>query len=138
MGKTWMEILNIKSISLKLIKILCIIYMFLFLNGCAKKELSTQITDSLKSDVTVIEKELSQVENEIEKVCETKVFSSKIENIREQIKSLANKADNIDAACKSQNQILKEENSKLKWIIFFLLIIGCFLIYLLIMKRKIL
>lgn len=118
----------------KIIILLC----FLSLCGCAKKEPSTAIAENIKSDITVIEHQIQDVKDNLPKECQNPSVKANLSIIQENIKNIKGKVDSQVIACDTQNDVLQQENSKLKWIIGFLLTIGCLLLYLLIIKRKIL
>lgn len=103
-------------------KIIILMIVFCFC-GCAKKEPSTVLTEATT-------KEIVQLQKDIEKsTCENKdVFIAKLNSISTEVKS-------INEMCTLRYDSLKQENSKLKWVIGFLLTIGCGLIYLLTKKR---
>ena len=91
--------------------------------GCSKKEPSTVLTEATQ-------KEIVQLQEDIKKsTCENKdVFISKLNSISTEVKS-------INEMCLLRNNELKQENSKLKWIIGFMVILcGGFIV--LILKAK--
>lgn len=122
----------------KFITLFITLLCFLSLCGCAKKEPSTAIADNIKSDITVIEHQIQDVKDNLPKECQNTSVKANLSIIQENIKNIKGKVDSQVIACDTQNAVLQQENSKLKWIIGFLLTIGCLLLYLLIIKRKIL
>lgn len=96
--------------------------IILCLCGCAKKEPSTVLTEATQ-------KEIVQLQEDIKKsTCENKdVFISKLNSISTEVKS-------IDNMCKLRYSELKQENSKLKIIMAFLVLI--FLSTIAIIKRR--
>ena len=97
-------------------KIIILMIVFCFC-GCAKKEPSTVLTEATT-------KEIVQLQKDIEKsTCENKdVFIAKLNSISTEVKS-------INEMCTLRYDSLKQENSKLKWVIGFLIfIIGSFII----------
>lgn len=97
-------------------KIIILMIVFCFC-GCAKKEPSTVLTEATT-------KEIVQLQKDIEKsTCENKdVFIAKLNSISTEVKS-------INEMCTLRYDSLKQENSKLKWVIEFLIfIIGSFII----------
>lgn len=124
-----------------IIKISIIIWLLIFLcllSACAKKEPSTAIAENIKSDITVIEHQIQDVKDNLPKECQNPSVKANLSVIQENIKNIKGKVDSQVIACDTQNAVLQQENSKLKWIIGFLLTIGCLLLYLLTIKRKIL
>lgn len=100
-----------------------ILFMVVFcLCGCAKKEASTVLAESTQ-------KEIIQLQEDIKKsTCENKdFFISKLNSISTEVKS-------IDNMCKLRYSELKQENSKLKIIMAFLVLI--FLSIIAIIKRR--
>lgn len=123
---------------MRIIKILCILFwMFIIclLLGCSKKELSTSIKDSIKSDITVIEGQLSDFVYDLPTECKNPSTDAKIKTIQDNIKTLYSKLDNQDNACKLRINVIKEEKAKLEVIIAFLLVL-CFGLGYWIIKRK--
>ena len=115
-----------------LLKILMLFWAFFFLcllSACAKKEPSTAIAENIKSDITVIEHQIQDVKDNLPKECQTPSVKANLSTIQENIKNIKGKVDSQVIACDTQNAVLKQENSKLKWIIGFLIfIIGSFII----------
>lgn len=101
----------------------------LCLCGCAKKQPSTAIAENIKSDITVIEHQIQDVKDNLPKECQTSSVKASLTTIQENVKNIKGKVDSQVIACDTQNAVLKQENSKLKWIIGFLIfIIGSFII----------
>lgn len=97
-------------------KIIILMIVFCFC-GCAKKEPSTVLTETTT-------KEIVQLQKDIEKsTCENKdVFIAKLNSISTEVKS-------INEMCTLRYDSLKQENSKLKWVIgFLILLFGGFII----------
>ena len=105
----------------KLFYIFCI--FTIFLSGCSKREPSTVLTEETQKEIVQLQKDIQK------STCDNKeVLISKLNSINTEVKS-------INTMCNLRYGELKQENSKLKWIIGFLLTIGCGLIYLLTKKR---
>lgn len=110
-------------------------WCFSLLCGCSKTEPSTAIAESIKNDITVIEHQIKDVKDNLPKECNSPSVKANLTTIQENVKNIKGKVDSQVIACDTQNEVLKQENSKLKVIIVFLLTIGCGLIYLLTKKR---
>lgn len=110
----------------KFLIILWFVWILCTLSACAKKEPSTILTEETTKEISVIQKDIEK------SACENKdSLIARLEGIKTEVKS-------INEMCTLRYDSLKQENSKLKWIIGFLLTIGCLLLYLLTIKRKIL
>lgn len=103
--------------------------------GCAKKEPTTAMADSIKSDINIVEQQIEDFKQDLPTECKTPTVKANLSTIQANIKTLSGKVDNLDKTCLTRLDVLKEENSKLKWMIAFLLTIGCGLIFLLTKKR---
>lgn len=99
------------------------LFILILLCSCSKKEPSTAIAENAS-------KEIVQVQEDIKKsTCENKSsFIARLDSIRAEIK-------NIDLACKTEKDVLKQENSKLKIIIGSLVLIIILSVYVIIKKR---
>lgn len=116
-----------------------ILFMLLFLVcACAKTEPSTGIIDNIKKDITVIDKQIENVKNTLPVECQTPTVKSQFENLREQVKAISAKAETVDVACKTEKEVLRQENSKLKIIIGFMFILCGGFIVLILKNYKIL
>lgn len=112
-----------------------ILFVLLFLVcACAKTEPSTGIIDNIKKDITIIDKQIENVKDTLPAECQTSAVKSQFENLREQVKTISAKAETVDVACKTEKEVLRQENSKLKIIIGFLILIFAGLIVLKIRK----
>ena len=117
----------------RLFNILCI--LLIFLNGCAKKEPSTAIADSVKSDIIVVEKQLDDVKDNLPKECQNTTVKANLSTIQANIKTITAKVDNIDLSCKTEKEVYKQQISKLH-IIICSLIAFCMLLIFVLVKRK--
>ena len=107
-------------------KILTIIWLLCVLSlitACSKKEPTVVIADTIKSDITVIEHQIQDVKDNLPKECQTPSINANLGIIQENVKNLKAKVDTQVITCKSQNDSLKQEISKLKIIIGFLVFI---------------
>lgn len=107
-------------------KILTIIWLLCVLSlitACSKKEPTVVIADTIKSDITVIEHQIQDVKDNLPKECQTPSINANLGIIQENVKNLKAKVDTQVITCKSQNDSLKQEISKLKIIIGFLIFI---------------
>ena len=102
----------------------------IFLSGCAKKEPATAIADSIKSDITVIEHQIQDVKDNLPKECQNPSVKANLSTIQENVKNLKAKVDTQVITCKTQNESLKQEISKLKIIIGFLVFIFAGIVFL--------
>lgn len=106
----------------------CFIIFFItfwcfLLSGCAKKEPTTAIAENIKSDITVIEHQIQDVKDNLPKECQNPSVKANLSIIQENVKNLKAKVDTQVITCKVQNKSLKQEISKLKIIIGFLVFI---------------
>ena len=108
----------------------------IFLSGCAKKEPTTAIADSIKSDINIVEQQIEDFKQDLPSECKTPTVKVNLTTIQANIKTLAGKVDNLDKTCLTRLDVLKEENSKLKIIIGFLILI--IIGYIILKIRKIL
>ena len=116
--------------------IFCILQIFL--TGCSKKEPSTAIVDSVKSDIVVIEQQIEYFKQGLPKECQNSSVSANLNTIQANIKTISTKVENIDLACKTEKEVLRQENSKLKIIIGFMFILCGGFIVLILKNHKIL
>ena len=99
------------------------LFILLLLCSCAKKEPSTAISEATQKEIVVIQEDIKK------STCENKdSFIKRLDSIRAEIK-------NIDLACKTEKDVLKQENSKLKIIIGSLVLIIILSVYVIIKKR---
>ena len=114
-------------------KILTIIWLLCVLSlitACSKKEPTVVIADTIKSDITVIEHQIQDVKDNLPKECQTPSINANLGIIQENVKNLKAKVDTQVITCKSQNDSLKQEISKLKIIIGFLIFIFVGIVFL--------
>lgn len=114
-------------------KILTIIWLLCVLSlitACSKKEPTVIIADTIKSDITVIEHQIQDVKDNLPKECQTPSINANLGIIQENVKNLKAKVDTQVITCKSQNDSLKQEISKLKIIIGFLVFIFVGIVFL--------
>lgn len=111
-------------------KILFIICVSVLFSGCSKTEPSTAIADSIKNDITVIEHQIKDVKDNLPKECNSPSVKANLTTIQENVKNIKGKVDSQVIACNTQNDVLRQENSKLKVIIGFLVIIALGFIFL--------
>lgn len=105
----------------KLFYIFCI--MQIFLSGCAKKEPSTAISEATQKEIVVIQEDIKK------STCENKdSFIKRLDAIKTEVK-------NISLACNTEKEVLKEQVSKLKIIMVFLIVL-VFLSIMTIIKRR--
>lgn len=99
--------------------------ILILLCSCAKKEPSTAISQATQKEISTIQKDIQK------STCDNKdSLITRLEGIKAEVK-------NIDLSCKTEKDVLKEENNKLK-IIIFSLFIFLSLIITLIIKHKLL
>ncbi|MEE1282381.1 MAG: hypothetical protein UHK60_09060 [Acutalibacteraceae bacterium] len=114
-------------------KILTIIWLLCVLSlitACSKKEPTVIIADTIKSDITVIEHQIQDIKDNLPKECQTPSINANLGIIQENVKNLKAKVDTQVITCKSQNDSLKQEISKLKIIIGFLVFIFVGIVFL--------
>lgn len=101
-----------------------VLFMIIFcLSGCAKKEPSTAITETTSKEIVQIQKDIKN------STCDNKdSLIARLEGIKAEVK-------NIDLSCKTEKEVLKQENSKLKIIIGSLILILLASGYIIIKKR---
>ena len=106
----------------KLIILFWVFILLCLLCGCSKKEPSTVLTEETS-------KEITQLQKDIEKsTCDNKdVYITRLNSIKTEVKS-------INEMCKLRYAELKQENSKLKMTIGFLILLLVGLIILKIRK----
>lgn len=110
----------------------------LYLCGCAKKQPSTAIAENIKSDITVIEQQVEDVKQNLSPECKTPVIMSNLNVIEKNVDNLKAKVESLDSVCLNQQEGLKQENAKLKWIIGFMVILCGGFIVLILKNHKIL
>ena len=116
--------------------ILVLLAMLWGLTGCTTA--SEAITDVIKDDVKVIEKQIDVVEVSLPKECKTPVITAQLDLLKDNIKTISNKADSVELYCKVEKDVLNQRISKLHIIIGVLFAIGCVLGFLLTKKRLLL
>lgn len=109
-------------------KYLSIICAFL-LAGCSKTAPSTAITEQVKSDIVVIEKQIEDVK------VNCKSEERALDIIKANLNLVKGQVETIDLSCKQEKNLFIEKNNKLKIINLFLTIILILLLYILIKKR---
>lgn len=92
------------------------------LTGCSKTEPSTAITESVKQDVEIIEKQMLTVKESLPAECKTPMVTAQLDNIQYSIKTLSTKADSIELTCKTEKEVYTQQISKLKIVIGFLIL----------------
>ena len=110
--------------------------ILILLTGCAKKEPTTAIADSIKSDIKIVEQQIEDFKQDLPTECKTPSVKANLSTIQANIKTLSGKVDNLDKTCLTRLDVLKEENSKLKITIGFLILI--IIGYIILKIRKIL
>ena len=103
--------------------------------GCSKTEPSTAIAETIKQDVKVIKKSIATTEEILAVECKTPAVISQLDTLKEQVLTISTKADSVDLACKAEKEVYTQQISKLRVIIFGL-IIACGLLGFVIIKRK--
>ncbi len=103
--------------------------------GCSKKAPSTAITESVKSDINVIEAQISDFKEDLPAECKNPSVNAKLSTIQANLKTITAKVENIDLSCKTEKEVLAQENSKLKIIISSLIVVMILLGYILIKKK---
>lgn len=91
--------------------------------ACSKPEPTAVIADTIKSDITVIEHQIQDMKDNLPKECQNSSVKANLGTIQENVKNLKAKVDTQVITCKAQNESLKQEISKLKIIIGFLVFI---------------
>jgi ABC-type molybdate transport system ATPase subunit len=112
--------------------ILVLLGMLWGLTGCTTA--SESITDVIKDDVKVIEKQIDVVEVSLPKECKTPIITAQLDLLKDNIKTISNKADSVELSCKVEKDVLNQRISKLH-IIILGLIIACGLLIFVIIKR---
>lgn len=118
----------------KLLYIFCVLQIFL--SGCSKREPTTAIADSIKSDINIVEQQIEDFKQDLPTECKTPTVKANLSTIQANIISLTGKVNNLNNTCLTRLDVLKEENSKLKIIIGFLILI--IIGYIILKIRKIL
>lgn len=99
--------------------------ILILLCSCAKKEPSTAISQATQKEISTIQKDIQK------STCDNKdILITRLDNIKAEI-------NNITLACKTEKEVLKQENNKLKIIIislFLFVVLGITLI----VKHKVL
>ena len=108
-------------------KILLIVCL---LCACSKPEPTAVIADAIKSDITVIEHQIQDVKDNLPKECQNPSVKANLNIIQENVKNLKAKVETQVITCKAQNESLKQEISKLKIIIGFLVFIFAGIVFL--------
>lgn len=98
--------------------------------ACSKPEPTAVIADAIKSDITVIEHQIQDVKDNLPKECQNASVKANLGTIQENVKNLKTKVDAQVITCKAQNESLKQEISKLKIIIGFLVFIFAGIVFL--------
>jgi hypothetical protein len=102
--------------------ILVLLGMLWGLTGCTTA--SEAITDVIKDDVKVIEKQIDVVEVSLPQECKTPVIMAQLDVLKDSIKTVSNKADSMELTCKAEKDVLNEQIDKL-YIIIIVLFIAC-------------
>ena len=107
----------------KIITLFITLLCFLLLCSCAKKEPSSAISQATQKEISTIQKDIQK------STCDNKdILITRLDNIKAEI-------NNITLACKTEKEVLKQENSKLKIIIVSLILILLASGYIIIKKR---
>lgn len=116
-----------KRLELILCGVLC-------LAGCSKVEPSSAIVDTIKSDIKVIEKQIATTEEILTVECKTPAVISQLDTLKEQVRAISTKSDSVNLACKTEKEVYTQQISKLRVIIFGL-VLSCGLLVFVIIKR---
>lgn len=119
-----------KRLELILCGVLCLM-------GCSKVEPSSAIVDTIKNDVKVIEKQIATTEEILTVECKTPAVISQLDTLKEQVRAISTKADSVNLACKTEKEVYTQHISKLRVIIFGLVIASGLLVFVMV-KHKIL
>ena len=103
--------------------------------GCSKQTPSTAITESVKSDINVIESQIEDFKQDLPTECKSSSVNAKLSTIQANLKTITTKVESIDLSCKTEKEVLIQENSKLKATILSLLVIAGLLGYILVRKK---
>lgn len=112
-----------------------VLILSLMLAGCSKKAPSTAITESVKSDINVIEAQIEDFKQDLPTECKNPSVNAKLSTIQKNLNTVKDSVGNIDLSCKTEKEVLVQENSKLKAIILSLLVIAGLLGYILVRKK---
>ena len=107
------------------------------LTGCSKTEPEVLMSEVIKQDVKVIEKQIEVVKDSIPVQCRTKQLDTQLDTISIQVKNISAKADVEVAVCEKSKEVYTQQISKLQVIIFGL-IIACVLLVFVMVKSKLL
>ena len=110
------------------------IAILFLLCACSKTEPSTALIKTTQESIKATQETVKSLDKIITPECKTTAINSILSDVNTRLSTLNKEVENIGLACKTEKDVLKEENSKLKIIITFLLIISCGLIYLLAKK----
>ena len=109
--------------------------MLLGLCGCSKTEPEVMMSEVIKQDVEVMTAQVDAVKQTLAKECKTPAVLSQLSAIEKNIKTLSAKADTEVSICEKSKEVYTQQISKLRVIIFGL-IIACGLLVFVIIKRK--
>jgi DNA-binding FrmR family transcriptional regulator len=109
--------------------------MLLGLCGCSKTEPEVLMSETIKQDVEVMTAQVDAVKQTLAKECKTPAVLAQLSAIEKNIKTLSAKADAEVAVCEKSKEVYTQQISKLRVIIFGL-IIACGLLVFVIIKRK--
>ena len=105
----------------RLLQIICV--FIVLLSGCSKREPTTAIADSIKSDINIVERQIEDFKQDLPTECKTPTVKANLSTVQANIKTLTGKVDNLNNTCLTRLDVLKEENSNLKITIGFLIFI---------------
>lgn len=129
------------NVILQICYIFCYIFLCLFLlslGGCSTTEPSTAITEAIKADIKVIEKQVEVVKKTMPAQCQTPAIITQLNTIQEAIKTISTKAHTGAIFCETEKEVYKQQINKLHLIIAVLFVIGGVLGFLLTKKRLLL
>ena len=115
--------------------IFVLLAMMCGLTGCSKTEPEVLMSEAIKQDVEVMTAQVDAVKQTLAKECKTPAVLSQLSAIEKNIKTLSAKADAEVAVCEKSKEVYTQQISKLRVIIFGL-IIACGLLVFFIIKRK--
>ena len=114
--------------------IFVLLAMMCGLTGCSKTEPEVLMSEAIKQDVEVMTAQVDAVKQTLAKECKTPAVLSQL-SAEKNIKTLSAKADAEVAVCEKSKEAYTQQISKLRVIIFGL-IIACGLLVFVIIKRK--
>lgn len=115
--------------------ILVLLGMLWGITGCSKIDPEVMMSDVIKQDVEVMTAQVDAVKQTLAKECKTPAVLSQLSAIEKNIKTLSTKADTEVSVCEKSKEVYTQQISKLRVIIFGL-IVACGLLVFVIIKRK--